>query len=373
LKISEVVGPLPCREEEYANIYDFISSKLLDKCGGCMYISGVPGTGKTATIYSVVQELRQAVQTKQIPKFKFIEINGMRLTEPSQAYVEILKQLTGEKAAAERSASILNTYFNSNQKYATIVLVDELDLLWTRKQHVMYNLFDWPNARYSRLIVLAVANTMDLPERTMINRVSSRLGLTRLTFQPYSFNQLERIIRARLANLEEIFSPDAIQFVARKVAAVSGDVRRTLDICRRAVEIVNQQLDKGQDLDNSSDAKVEMKHVATAISEMFSSPKIAAIRNASVHEQLFLRAVIVSFRLSGVEETVFKEVYEQYVSICRTEGIMVCSPSEVLKLCQRLGSCKLLLVEPGCAQLAKIRLNVSQDDVSYAVQSAMQS
>ena len=39
----------------------------------------------------------------------------------------------------------------------------------------MYNLFDWPNAGHSRLIVLAVANTMDLPERTMINRVSSRL------------------------------------------------------------------------------------------------------------------------------------------------------------------------------------------------------
>lgn len=57
----------------------------------CIYVSGVPGTGKTATIYSVVQELRQGVKINQIPKFKFIEINGMRLTEPSQSYVEILK------------------------------------------------------------------------------------------------------------------------------------------------------------------------------------------------------------------------------------------------------------------------------------------
>lgn len=56
-----------------------------------------------------------------------------------------------------------------------MLLVDELDLLWTRKQQVMYNLFDWPTKPGSRLVVLTIANTMDLPERLMSNRVSSRL------------------------------------------------------------------------------------------------------------------------------------------------------------------------------------------------------
>ena len=51
----------------------------------------------------------------------------------------------------------------------------QLDLLWTRKQNVMYNLFDWPTRRHGRLVVLTIANTMDLPERIMINRVASRL------------------------------------------------------------------------------------------------------------------------------------------------------------------------------------------------------
>ena len=51
----------------------------------------------------------------------------------------------------------------------------KLDLLWTRKQNVMYNLFDWPTRRHARLVVLTIANTMDLPERIMINRVASRL------------------------------------------------------------------------------------------------------------------------------------------------------------------------------------------------------
>lgn len=55
----------------------------------------------------------------------------------------------------------------------------------------MYNLFDWPSRPGSKLIVVAIANTMDLPERIMMNRVSSRLGLTRMTFQPYTHTQLQ--------------------------------------------------------------------------------------------------------------------------------------------------------------------------------------
>lgn len=39
----------------------------------------------------------------------------------------------------------------------------------------MYNLFDWPTHKEARLVVLTIANTMDLPERIMLNRVSSRL------------------------------------------------------------------------------------------------------------------------------------------------------------------------------------------------------
>lgn len=55
----------------------------------CMYISGVPGTGKTATVTAVVDKLQQKMKTKSVPKFEFISVNGMRLTEPRQTYVEV--------------------------------------------------------------------------------------------------------------------------------------------------------------------------------------------------------------------------------------------------------------------------------------------
>ena len=54
--------------------------------------------------------------------------------------------------------------------------MDELDQLMTTKQDVVYNFFNWPTLVGSKLVVLAVANTMDLPERVMTGRVRSRLG-----------------------------------------------------------------------------------------------------------------------------------------------------------------------------------------------------
>lgn len=56
-----------------------------------MYISGVPGTGKTATVQEVMRCLQHAADVDEIPPFHFIEINGMKMTDPHQAYVQILQ------------------------------------------------------------------------------------------------------------------------------------------------------------------------------------------------------------------------------------------------------------------------------------------
>jgi len=70
---------------------------------------------------------------------------------------------------------ILMTSFE-DLHFSSVVLMDELDQLMTTKQDVVYNFFNWPTLMNSKLIVLAVANTMDLPERVMTGRVRSRLG-----------------------------------------------------------------------------------------------------------------------------------------------------------------------------------------------------
>eukprot|EP00058_Branchiostoma_floridae_P007173 XP_002592661.1 hypothetical protein BRAFLDRAFT_124128 [Branchiostoma floridae] len=371
LHVSAVPESLPCRELEFGNIYSFVEGRLLDGTGGCMYISGVPGTGKTATVHEVLRCLQEEVDDSNLPEFQFVEINGMKLTDPHQAHSQILKALTGQKATPEHAAEILDKRFNTPapRRESTVLLVDELDLLWTRKQSVMYNLFDWPTRPQAKLIVLAIANTMDLPERMMMNRVSSRLGLTRMTFQPYTFRQLQEIVMSRMKGLQA-FEDDAIQLAARKVAAVSGDARRALDICRRATELAELAKTPGR----KSAALVNMTHVDTAVQEMFSSPKIMAIRHASLQEQLFLKAVVAEFRRSGLEEATFLQVSQQHECLCRLDGVSVPTMSQLSGVCSTLGASRLLLVEAGKSDLSqRVRLNVSQDDVMYALRDTSQS
>ncbi|KAK3878974.1 hypothetical protein Pcinc_016418 [Petrolisthes cinctipes] len=372
LHVSAVPDTLPCRETQFQDVYSFVEGKLLDGTGGCMYISGVPGTGKTATVREAVKLLRECSKDSHLPPFTFLEINAMSLTEPHQLWVQVLKLLTGTKATAEHASSLLEKRFNTPapRREPTLLLVDELDLLWTRKQDVMYNLFDWPSRPFSKLIVVAIANTMDLPERVMLTRVSSRLGLTRITFQPYTHTQLQEIVRSRLIGINA-FDPDAIQLVARKVAALSGDARRALDICRRATEIA--ETTKMPPSPSKSPVKraalVGMLHVDQAIKEMFTSPKILAIRSCSVMEQYVLKAVVAEFTRSGLEEAVFGRVLEQYISLCRFEGMEPCNASEILSSVNRLTSQRLVLTEHSRHDLTlRLRLNLSPDDVSYALQ-----
>lgn len=216
LHVSVVPKSLPCREKEFENIYTFLEGKIQDQCGGCMYVSGVPGTGKTATVTGVIRSLQKKVSEEELPPFDFLEINGMRLTEPRQAYVHIYRQLTGKTLSWEHAHTLLEKRFATSapRRVTTVLLVDELDILCNRRQDVVYNLLDWPTKSSARLVVVTIANTMDLPERLLMGKVTSRLGLTRLTFQPYTHKQLQEIVTGRLSG-SEAFKGDAVQLVAR--------------------------------------------------------------------------------------------------------------------------------------------------------------
>jgi len=105
-----------------------------------MYISGVPYTGKTATTNEVIRMLKESQIEGDLPEFKLVEVNGMKLTTPQQIYVQIWFQLTGNKVTADKAVKLLQARFSTNgpRHLPTVLIVDELDLLWTRQQDVLY-------------------------------------------------------------------------------------------------------------------------------------------------------------------------------------------------------------------------------------------
>jgi origin recognition complex subunit 1 len=126
----------------------------------------MPGTGKTATTLEIIRNL---IKTQK-NKFDFLHINAMSVTNPNLVYTIIHEKITGRRVNPTSAALFLDEYFkkkdkvpllltatskNKSKKDARIqaerkanqlliVLIDELDALITKKQTLLYNLFDWP-------------------------------------------------------------------------------------------------------------------------------------------------------------------------------------------------------------------------------------
>jgi origin recognition complex subunit 1 len=343
LHVSSVPSSLPCREEEFSEVYAQLETAITEGTGSCIYIAGTPGTGKTATVREVVAQLNAAVVAEELDDFIFVEINGMKVTDPHQSYSLLWEALRGDRVSPSHALDLLEREFStpSPRRVPCVVLMDELDQLVTKNQSVMYNFFNWPTMKHSRLIVLAVANTMDLPERTLSNKISSRLGLHRITFKGYTHAQLMQIIESRLANVPgKIVDPDAIQFASRKVAAVSGDARRALDMCRRAVEIAETEATAGKQATRSKedflpetpsktgrgkkktlavtgkevqhkDVMVTIATIKQAISEATSSPLQKYLRGLPLSSKVFLAALIARMRRTGLPEALVGDVADE--------------------------------------------------------------
>jgi origin recognition complex subunit 1 len=375
LALDNEPGRLPCRESEHDTILKFVESSI-NAGGFCagqrvLYISGVPGTGKTATVREVIRSLRAKSRAGHLPPFNHVDINGLKLQSPAHAYCAIAEDLMGERMSHKHAQLVLDRRFKEGKGAdgrVTVLVLDEMDLLVTRTQTLLYNLFEWPTHTASRLVILGIANTLDLPER-LLPKILSRLGANRVTFNPYSADQLKTIVHARLAGAgtdaapgaKDTFEATAIEMASRKIAAVSGDARRVLELCRRGAELLEARIaarkaeeklqsdpvakagggragvgatklgGAGGSFGASSSAAaarhpapprdlVTMKDIQTAQGEMFQTPYMRLIEAASRYARIFLAALVLHTRRSGVPDASTADVMRAVEQLCRTHS-----------------------------------------------------
>nr|CAD7407631.1 unnamed protein product [Timema poppensis] len=236
---SSVPTDLPGRQEQLAQLHEFLSSCLDHMVSGTLYVSGPPGTGKTACLVKIMElpEFKNA--------YKMVYVNCTSMRSSSCVYARITQELrikTSGKNEKDLLAA-LEKYLATSKKMILVVL-DEIDQLDSRKQSVLYTIFEWPSKPNSRLVLIGIANALDLTDR-ILPRLQARLDMKPrlLNFPPYSKQQIVDILAHRLkeSGASEVFSPVALQLLAGKVASVSGDVRRALDIARRVTELTENK------------------------------------------------------------------------------------------------------------------------------------
>lgn len=176
-----------------------------------MYISGLPGTGKTSTVRQAIKDLRNQGFSKY--RFIYVEINGLHLSSPNQCYQKLWSAINPIKGnlGPLRAHNELNKYFAAREDvtnqvaHGVVLLLDEMDsLVNLAGQAVIDNLFKWAGCVNSphRLIIIGLGNTINLPDR-MHSRIRSRLGIERLNFFPYNHDEMEKILESRLQGLPD--------------------------------------------------------------------------------------------------------------------------------------------------------------------------
>ncbi|AGO12480.1 AaceriAER133Cp [[Ashbya] aceris (nom. inval.)] len=373
VKASNFEDYLPARENEFATIYLSMYSAIEAGTGTSIYIAGTPGVGKTLTVREVVKELLISSDRKELPQFQYIEINGLKMVKASDSYEVLWKKISGSTLTSGAAMESLEYYFKEvpqTKKRPVVVLLDELDALVTKNQDVMYNFFNWTTYENSKFVVVAVANTMDLPERQLGNKVSSRIGFTRIMFTGYTHEELKTIINLRLMDLNDShfyvdpetgnsyliqdgdttqlpkdvsklqkvrlkISEDAVEIASRKIASVSGDARRALKVCKRAVEIAEQDymekhgyaFDGQAQLRTSSSQptaeelqKVEIHHITKALQETITSPTDTYLRRMSFTSKLFLYALVNLIKKSGGHEQTLGDIVDEIRLLLEVNG-----------------------------------------------------
>uniref|UniRef100_A0A7S4AC08 BAH domain-containing protein n=1 Tax=Pseudo-nitzschia australis TaxID=44445 RepID=A0A7S4AC08_9STRA len=355
------------REKELSQLLTFFRAAFLEDhrsegYKSSMFLAGPPGVGKTATVRAAIARLQQEQKAGEIPKFKFIPLNGIEVRHPPDIYIRFWETLTGKNHVGphERACERLEEFFTSKisesdlpNTSTTIVLLDEIDYLVTDDQSVLYNLFDWPKraaevASTSRLIVVGISNTLNLVDH-LIPSVQSRVGTEKCVFKAYSLNDTTSILRSKMKEGSpnfNFFEDDAILFAAKKTAALSGDIRKAFQICRSAAELVTRRFEEKRAMNGSEPEvhpKIRISDVQKASLESFNMAMVTAVSFSSSFEVLLLVSLAALCRSTGRDIGGFniKDILAKMEALANASGnpeyIPAPSFGETIRVLTRLG------------------------------------
>ncbi|KAG7207593.1 hypothetical protein KM043_009216 [Ampulex compressa] len=376
---SSAPANLPGREVELAKLQEFIDSHLNSNTSGSLYVSGPPGTGKTACLSKIMQ------QSQMRSKFKVVYVNCTTMKSATTIYGKIIQELglTANKSGKNSKANI-EKYLISDHKILLLIL-DEIDQLDSKKQSVLYSIFEWPSLPNSKIILVGIANALDLTDR-ILPRLQARCDLKPklIHFAPYTKQQISNIISTRLkeANVSDVFTGTAIQMLAGKVAAISGDIRRALDISRRVVELaeshkttqilqptINNDSPKKQP--PTAEKSVDLKEVITVLNGVYGGSQNMDKEESTfpLQQKLLLCSFLLILNKGRNKDVTIGKLHEVYKKVCKKRNIHAVDISEFVSLCRLIETRGVLRIagkkEP---RLCKVNLEWDQEELDIALQ-----
>ncbi|KAF9988415.1 AAA ATPase [Modicella reniformis] len=390
------------RATEREVIQRFCEDHILTPKAGSLYISGQPGTGKSALLKEILRDMAPKMDEAE-HEIKTVVVNCMTIKDPRFVYQKLLESLgyTSESKEKDSPLKALESVVLEPRKKTVIyvVVLDEIDQLLTKDQDVLYKMFEWCSIEDSKLTLFGIANALDMTDRFLPRLKARNCEPQLLNFNPYQVAEIRDIIMDRLFSLEDhvhaqgnnrtsnkdenaktrvapLMQRPAIELCARKVAAATGDLRKALDICRQAIEMVEAETKKKErqerqlgrmprnyplseiwltDLENqvaggadtsiishrhrsppATDApttttaseavklqdvpKVTVEHMKKALASAFGSPMVQKMKTLNLHQKIVLAVVATKTQSGKAADCEIGKVFDHYTMTCRTSN-----------------------------------------------------
>jgi cell division control protein 6 len=284
-----------------------------------------------------------------------------------------------------------------------------MDRLVTKNQEVMYKLVDYANRAKSKLVLIGIANSLNLPDKFLLRLKGKNVEPKRLSFNPYTTDDIIEIISARLQSLDPqsstlpMMDPKAIELCARKVSAASGDLRTALDMCRKAIELVETEhlkslenaakrplqentlqtpspspakrrrtaaVANASELDASSAPKVTLTHIMNLTKTGSNQSFQSRLKGLPPHHKAILCTLVV-LKSSSAPPTI-GDTCDKYTKLCRRDGMLdPLSRGEFLDACKQLDANDIITIEKPKKKIAdrakSVGLNIQDVDVLQAI------
>ncbi|KAG8908708.1 AAA ATPase [Tulasnella sp. 417] len=336
LSTSEASVAIAAREAERASIEQFVlgggflDSKTVDEDQNAistLYISGQPGTGKTALVTDVLRKLAGQGSTSSLTS---IYVNCTGLSDMKAVWDRVWEEVVqssggsvGSKLKPGEAKKHFEGVLKRDQGFRCVLVLDEVDYV-SKITSSLSEIYQFARNHSGSLRLIGIANTLTLGAEarraspTTPTKSSRAASLTpvgpqkSMNFTAYTHTDLSTIINARLSPLSaeertSTFNPAALNFLSKKVAAVNGDVRYCLSVLRRCVESAEKE-----SLEGTGKGKVEMKQVLESLRAHESAKTGAAtgassgssggsgisrtVRNMGLHPRLALVALLIGWK-----------------------------------------------------------------------------
>ncbi|KAI0087946.1 P-loop containing nucleoside triphosphate hydrolase protein [Irpex rosettiformis] len=265
------------RETERKLIADFVSSFLRAPPSApdhsILYISGSPGTGKTALVNALLGEMRDDFSDAAVT---VVTVNCMALDSTEALLERLIEEFSdtskrgtkGGKARKTKETTLqtLDSLLTGATR-RSILLLDELDHVASSTSSLT-TLFTLVHTHHRILRAIGIANTHTLSTTSAATSMSAMTltGVHTLHFAPYTPHQLLEIVQARLSTLRDIESNEecdeeltkflpspTLTLLTKKVASLTGDVRALLEVLRGAINIAINAVVPKKDSSNPLD------------------------------------------------------------------------------------------------------------------------